>query len=86
MLDPRLEHQSLSREITESEAALARALEEVFATGTHEFSAVAAALQTKGVARPSGAAGAWTEAVLASELAAVNASLDAAYAKDGIGA
>jgi hypothetical protein len=91
MLDLRLAHQSLahqslSRELTEPEAALARALEEVFAAGTHEFAAVAAALQAKGVARPSGASGIWTEAILASELAALNASLDAAYAQDGIGA
>jgi hypothetical protein len=91
MLDSRvaqqsLAHQSLSRAVTEPEAALARALEEVFATGTHAFAAVAALLQAKGVARPSGATGAWTEAVLASELAALNASLDAAYATDGIGA
>ena len=86
MLDPRLAQQSLSRSLTGSEQALALALEEIFATGTHAFSAVASALQSKGVQRPSGAADAWTEAALETELAVINASLDAAYAKDGIGA
>jgi hypothetical protein len=86
MLDPRLAEQSLSRNLTGLEKALAQALEEVFATGTHDFAAVALALQAKAVARPSGTAGAWTETSLASELTAINASLDAAYAKDGIGA
>ncbi len=86
MLDPRLAEQSLSRVLTAPERALAQALEEVFATGTHHFADVATALQAKGVARPSGTATEWTEATLAAELAAINQSLDAAYAKDGIGA
>jgi hypothetical protein len=86
MLDPRLARQSLARDLSEPEMALARALEEIFATGTHDFAAVAHALSARGLARPSGSAEAWTEASLASELATINASLDAAYAKNGIGA
>ena len=39
-----------------------------------------------GVKRPSGAPGPWTAAVLEQELATINASLDAAYAENGIGA
>jgi len=86
MLDPRLSRQSLARPLSNAETALAQALEEVFATGTHDFAAVAAALQAKGVMRPSGSHETWTEAALAEELRRINASLDAAYAADGIGA
>jgi hypothetical protein len=86
MLDARLAHQSRARDLTAAELALARALEDVFAAGTHAFPAVAQALQSKGVVRPSGAAEPWTEASLASELSAINRSLDGAYAQHGIGA
>ena len=86
MLDPRLARQSLARPLTASEQALAHELEAVFAAGTHDFSAVATALQMKGVARPSGSAEPWNLAALEMELATLNATLDAAYAKDGIGA
>jgi hypothetical protein len=82
----RLAHQSLGRPLTPAEQALAAALERIFATGTHEFDAVARALEADGVARPSGEAGAWTAAVLERELAGINAGLDAAYAEHGIGA
>jgi hypothetical protein len=85
MLDPRLAHQARSRALTGAEQTLAAALEAIFATGTHDFDAVAAALQTKGVARPSGSAEAWTGTGLEQELAAVNAALDAHYARHGIG-
>jgi hypothetical protein len=86
MHDPRLARQSLARALSDDETALAQALEEIFATGTHDFAAVASALQAKGVARPSGAHAAWTEAALTDELARINSSLDNAYATDGIGA
>jgi hypothetical protein len=85
-LNPQLATQSLARPLSEIEAALARDLEAVFAEGVHDFAKVAAALQARGTKRPSGGAAAWTEAVLHQELAALNASLDAAYAADGIGA
>jgi hypothetical protein len=82
----RLRHQSLGRPLTELERALADALEKVFRTGEQDFEAVARALARDGVRRPSGASGAWTAAVLEQELAAINASLDKAYAEHGIGA
>ena len=86
MLDPRLARQSLARALSDHEIALARALEDIFATGTHDFAAVAAALQARAIARPSGARDAWTEATLTDELVSINASLDHAYATAGIGA
>jgi hypothetical protein len=85
-LDPRLARQSLARPLTDAEQELARALEAIFASGTHDFAAVAAALQARNVARPSGTDAPWTPALLESELATINAALDAAYAKDGLGA
>jgi hypothetical protein len=85
-LDPRLARQSLARPLTEAEQGLARALEAIFVAGTHDFAAVAAALQASNIARPSGTSEPWTTALLETELAAVNAALDAAYAKDGLGA
>jgi hypothetical protein len=86
MLDARLAHQSRARELTAAEQAFARALEDVFATGTHAFPDVASALQSSGVARPSGSHEPWTESTLASELSAINLSLDDAYLQHGIGA
>jgi hypothetical protein len=82
----RLRHQSLGRPLTADERALADALEAVFGSGEQDFEGVARALEARGVKRPSGASGAWSAAVLEQELAAINASLDAAYAENGIGA
>ena len=86
MLDPRLASQSLSRSLTDGEMSLARALEEIFASGTHDFGLVAEALQAKCVKRPTGSDEPWSEGVLERELAELNTSLDAAYANDGVGA
>jgi hypothetical protein len=85
-LNPKLANQALARPLTEVEQQLARDLEAVFAEGAHDFGKVAAGLQGRGTKRPSGAPGPWSESVLHEELAALNASLDAAYAADGIGA
>ena len=86
-LHSRLMHQSLGpRRSPQEERALADALEAVFRTGEQDFEEVARALERDGVKRPSGAAGPWTAAVLEQELAEINASLDAAYAENGIGA
>ena len=85
-LHARLTHQSLGRPLTEAERALAEALERIFVTGQHDFEEVARTLERDGVKRPSGATAPWTAAVLEQELAAINASLDAAYAQNGIGA
>jgi hypothetical protein len=81
-----LKSQALGRALTPVEVALAAALESVFVTGVHDFDQVAAALAAKGVVRPSGASEPWTRDALSAELAAINATLDAAYAKHGIGA
>ena len=82
----RLKHQSLGRALTVEERALADALESVFGSGEQDFEAVARALDSRNVKRPSGAMGPWSAAVLEQELAAINASLDKAYAENGIGA
>jgi hypothetical protein len=78
-----LANQSLRRPLDEAELALARALDEIFGRGQHDFDAVAAILQSDGVRRPSGADGPWTAQVLDEELRRINASLDAAYAPQG---
>jgi hypothetical protein len=85
-LHSRLMHQSLGRPLREEERALADALEAVFRTGEQDFENVARVLERDGVKRPSGATDPWTAAVLEQELATINASLDAAYAENGIGA
>ena len=82
----RLMHQSLGRPLSAEERALADALEAVFRAGQQDFEEVARVLERDGVKRPSGAEGPWTSAVLEQELAKINASLDAAYAQNGIGA
>lgn len=85
-LHERLRRQSLGRPLTADEEALAQAMEKIFRAGEQDFEALARALQRDGVKRPSGASGPWTAAVLEQELAKINASLDAAYAENGIGA
>jgi hypothetical protein len=85
-LDQRLARQSLGRPLTDVEQVFARDLEAVFAEGLHDFAKVAKALQARGTARPSGRKGPWTESALQEELAALNASLDTAYAENGVGA
>ena len=81
-----LSTQALARPLVPAEAALATALETIFAAGIHAFPEVARELQVRGIVHPSGAKEPWTEAGLLRELAAINASLDASYARDGIGA
>ena len=85
-LHERLRRQSLGRPLTADEEALAQAMEKVFRSGEQDFEALAQALTHDGVKRPSGATGPWTAAVLQEELVRINASLDAAYAENGIGA
>ena len=82
----RLKHQSLGRPLSADERALADALEAAFRAGNKDFDDVARALQAAGVKRPSGATEPWTAAALEQELIRINASLDAAYAENGIGA
>lgn len=82
-LQPDPSRQSLGRELTSDEVALAAAIQAAFAKGLHDSDAVAQSLQASGVARPSGDAGEWTGPVLEQEIRDVNASLDKAYATHG---
>lgn len=86
MQDPALKQQSRGRALSEAELALSAALEAIYQTGCHDFEKVVAGLNDNGTPRPSGEAGPWSVAVLESELKAINASHDAAYAEAGIGA
>ena len=84
--NPALRQQSCPAALADDDAALAAALQAIFADDIHAFDAVAAALQTRGIKRPSGNTEAWSVAALTSELARINGALDSAYARDGIGA
>jgi hypothetical protein len=77
----RLATQGLRRPLTEAERALAAALEQIFASGEHDFTAVARRLNEQTIAAPSGDRRPWTAALLEAELKIVNESLDAAYAE-----
>lgn len=83
---PALAHQSLGRALSGREQALATALMEVMGAGVHEFAAIAAELARRGVVAPISGRADWDQALLAAELAAINADLDAAYAVNGYGA
>ncbi|MCR9121738.1 MAG: hypothetical protein NXH91_05655 [Phyllobacteriaceae bacterium] len=83
---PHLAHQSKGRDMSPAEDALAGALMEIYGSGTHDFAAVAAELSARGVAAPVSGRTDWDEALLAEELAAINADLDAAYQANGYGA
>lgn len=83
---PALAHQSQGRAITPEEAALAEALSAAYAKGVHDFPAVAEALMRDRIVAPLSRRTDWTEALLAEELAAINADLDAAYEANGYGA
>lgn len=83
---PALAHQCAGRELKAEESALADALMEIYGTGEHDFPAVAAALSARGIVAPGSGRTDWDEALLAEELAAINADLDAAYAESGYGA
>jgi hypothetical protein len=80
-----LGRQSLCRPLTAAEIGLARALEEIFATGQHQFSAVVEFLQQQQIPLPSGSSGPWTVEVLEAELRQINASLDEAYLRHEAG-
>jgi hypothetical protein len=81
-----LGHQSLRRPLTPAESGLAKALEDILATGQHDYPAVVEYLQRHQVPRPSGTSGPWTVAVLETELRQINASLDEAYVRHDNGA
>lgn len=75
-----LARQGLGRPLTLAEQRLGECLEQIFRSGVSDFAQVALLLQQNGAQPPSGAAGPWTAGLLQQELAAINASLDAAYA------
>jgi hypothetical protein len=75
----RLAHQSLHRPFSAAERRLADAMEQIFATGEHDFSAVVAALELQRVPRPSGASEPWSVAALEFELKRLNELMDEAY-------
>ncbi|MEJ0051848.1 MAG: recombinase-like helix-turn-helix domain-containing protein [Methylovirgula sp.] len=79
----RLAKQALARPLTPLEEALADTLEATFKTIGHDMDEAVRVLGAKSVARPSGSPGPWSLDVLESELAAINASLDAAYLARG---
>jgi len=83
---PALAHQSRGRPLTESESALAAALMQIMGAGERDFAAVAAELRNRGLAAPMSGRRDWDLALLESELTALNADLDAAYARHGYGA
>ncbi|MFC5584260.1 recombinase-like helix-turn-helix domain-containing protein [Nitratireductor kimnyeongensis] len=83
---PGLEHQCRGRELDERENALADALMAIYATGEHDFSAVAQQLAEKGVIAPRSGRTDWSEELLNEELVATNRELDAAYEAHGYGA
>lgn len=83
---PALAHQCRGRDLTAQETAFAEALMSVYGAEGHDFAKVAAALAARGVVAPISGRTDWTEALLAEELAAINADLDAAYAEHGYGA
>ena len=86
-LHSRLKHQSLGPPADRRGTRARRgAGDNLSSPAQHDFEEVARALERDGVKRPSGETGPWTAAVLEQELANINASLDAAYAENGIGA
>lgn len=83
---PALAHQSRGRDLTETETALAEAMMEVYGSGVTDAAGLAAGLADKGVIAPISGRSDWTAELLAEELAAINADLDAAYLEHGYGA
>lgn len=73
------ERQALKRPLTQAEIDLANGLERIFRSGVMDYVQVALLLQHDGIQPPSGAPGPWSPALLESELAIINASLDRAY-------
>ncbi|WP_323035321.1 recombinase-like helix-turn-helix domain-containing protein [Pararhodobacter sp.] len=83
---PALAHQSLGRPLTDAENALAAAMMDIMGTGQHDFAKIAAELAARGVVAPISGRTDWDVDLFASELSAINADLDAAYAEHGYGA
>ncbi len=83
---PELAHQGRGRPLSKAEEALAEALMAIYGEGIKEQAALAVALASRSVIRPSSGKPDWTADTLAAELRAINADLDSAYLENGFGA
>lgn len=83
---PELAYQGRGRTLSQTEDNFAEALMAIYAEGVTGEAALAEALVTRNVIRPSSGKSDWTAETLATELNALNADLDAAYQKNGFGA
>ncbi|MEM5476258.1 recombinase-like helix-turn-helix domain-containing protein [Pacificibacter sp. AS14] len=83
---PDLGRQSCGRAFTDTEMALADAMMAIYGTGVSDPAGLAAELTKKGINAPMSGRSDWTADLLADELAAINADLDAAYQESGYGA
>lgn len=83
---PELAHQGRGRPLSKAEDAFAEALMAIYGEGIKEQTALAEALVSRSVIRPSSGKSDWTTDTLAAELKAINADLDAAYLENGFGA
>ena len=83
--NPSLRHQSRGRDALAEEATLAQQLMSIY-NETHDPLEVAAKLNERGVARPSGSGDPWNAQALEDELQRINDSQDEAYTTNGVGA
>lgn len=74
------------RALSSLETNFAEALITIYATGEHDFDAVASALTSNGVIAPVSGKQNWDKSLLESELKQINEELDTAYAENGYGA
>lgn len=81
-----LKYQSRARSLNGAEMALANALEDIYSSGIKDFADVARRLSEQAIVAPASGKTAWDIALLEQELVTLNASLDDAYARNGIGA
>ena len=83
---PELPHQCRGRPFTEAEQNFAVALMSIYADGVKSEVALAEALGSRGVLRPSSQQPDWTAENITSELKGLNADFDEAYQQNGFGA
>lgn len=81
-----LAHQSLGRDLTGSEKALAVALMDIMAAPQHDYAQIAAEMTKRGITAPASGRTDWDAALLEKELSTLNKNLDEAYAENGYGA
>ena len=83
---PELAHQSVGREVTEAEKALATAMMDIYGDGAITLTEVAVKLTERGVTAPASCVTTWDAATLEAELKHANANLDDSYQTNGYGA